>query len=175
MDVPLKTYRLSDTLRACLKHPLGELLKGSSSDVMEQFSNFVKETSPTKIFAVGDVVATNLLKYGIAADTYIVDNRVMRKAISPIPLKVEKVIHVKNPPGTITPKAWEAISVASRQNTVTKIEVDGEEDLLVLPMVLNAPDDAIVVYGQPHEGMVVILTTKEKKTEIASIIEAMAV
>jgi len=175
MDTPSKTYRLTDKLRAYLKRPLGELLRGSSSNVMEQLSKIVRKTSPTKIFAVGDVAVSNMVKYGIPADVYIVDNRVMRKAISPIPLKTERVIHVKNPPGTITPRAWEAISDASRQNIVTKIEVDGEEDLLVLPMVLNAPEGAIVVYGQPHEGMVVVQTKKEKKVEIESIIKGMTV
>jgi len=175
MDVPSKTYRLNDKLRAYLKRPLGELLRGSPSNIMEQFSNIVEKTSPTKIFAVGDVATSNMVKYGIPADVYIVDNRVMREAISPIPLKMKRVIHVKNPPGTVTPKAWEAISDASRQNVVTKIEVDGEEDLLVLPTVLNAPEGAIVVYGQPHEGMVVVQTTKEKKKEIKSLIKAMTV
>ena len=32
--------------------------------------------------------------------------------------------------------------------------VDGEEDLAVIPLVIAAPDGAIVLYGQPHQGVV---------------------
>ena len=32
--------------------------------------------------------------------------------------------------------------------------VDGEEDLAVIPLVMAATDGAIVLYGQPHQGVV---------------------
>ncbi len=32
--------------------------------------------------------------------------------------------------------------------------VDGEEDLAVLPCVLTAPPESVVLYGQPGEGVV---------------------
>ena len=36
------------------------------------------------------------------------------------------------------------------------IEVKGEEDLAVLPCILNAPKDTFILYGQPKEGVVLV-------------------
>jgi len=51
--------------------------------------------------------------------------------------------------------------------------VDGEEDLLTLVTVLSAPDDALVVYGQPHKGIVVVKVTKETREKMHRIMDAM--
>ncbi len=47
------------------------------------------------------------------------------------------------------------------------IIVDGEEDLLTLIAVLVRARRSLVVYGQPHEGIVVVKVTSEKKAEAA--------
>jgi uncharacterized protein (UPF0218 family) len=44
-----------------------------------------------------------------------------------------------------------------------RILVHGEEDLAVIPAVVEAPLGAAVVYGQPNEGMVIITITRERK------------
>ncbi len=51
--------------------------------------------------------------------------------------------------------------------------VDGEEDLLTLVAVLCAPENSLVVYGQPHEGIVVVKVTEKTKRKIRRIVEAM--
>jgi uncharacterized protein (UPF0218 family) len=51
--------------------------------------------------------------------------------------------------------------------------VDGEEDLLTLIAVLNAPEKSLVVYGQPYEGIVVVKVTAKKKAEAMEILKAM--
>ncbi|MCK4243435.1 DUF359 domain-containing protein [Candidatus Bathyarchaeota archaeon] len=173
MNTLPRTYRLTNTLRVKLKQPLGELVTGSRNEIAKYLSDYIKKNNPLKVFAVGDVATANISKHGIDADIYIVDNKVMRKPILPVPLKTEREIHVKNPPGTITPEAWKVIQDATKETTVTKIVVEGEEDLLVLPMIMNAPQNAIVVYGQPHKGIVIVRITKEKKQEIKSILKAM--
>ena len=103
----------------------------------------------------------------------IVDNRVMRRNVQPVPLTAEKTIHVKNPPGTITEEALEAIQEAIKSNCRVKIVADGEEDLLTLIAVLYSPENAFVIYGQPYEGVVVVKVTPEKKAEVAGILKAM--
>jgi uncharacterized protein (UPF0218 family) len=55
----------------------------------------------------------------------------------------------------------------------THIVVDGEEDLLTLAAVLFAPDKAFVVYGQPHEGVVVVKVTEEKRAEAQELLDSM--
>ena len=42
-----------------------------------------------------------------------------------------------------------------------RITVFGEEDLLVLPVCIHAPDNSIVLYGQPNEGLVLVEITTE--------------
>jgi uncharacterized protein (UPF0218 family) len=51
--------------------------------------------------------------------------------------------------------------------------VDGEEDLLALVAVLSAPEDALVVYGQPHVGIVVVKVTEETREKMRHIVDAM--
>jgi uncharacterized protein (UPF0218 family) len=51
--------------------------------------------------------------------------------------------------------------------------VDGEEDLLTLVAVLYAPENAVVVYGQPYEGIVLVKVSPEKKAEALEFLKAM--
>ena len=54
-----------------------------------------------------------------------------------------------------------------------RILVDGEEDLLVIPVCIHAPDYAIIMYGQPNEGLVVVKINEEIKKKTKSILECM--
>jgi hypothetical protein len=58
-----------------------------------------------------------------------------------------------------------ALGQAIARTPVT-IVVDGEEDLAVIPLVLAAPDGAIVLYGQPHKG--VVLRTVDARAKAAA-------
>ena len=40
--------------------------------------------------------------------------------------------------------------------------VKGEEDLAVLPCLLIAPEDAVILYGQPNEGLVFVNVSEGK-------------
>jgi uncharacterized protein (UPF0218 family) len=51
--------------------------------------------------------------------------------------------------------------------------IDGEEDLLTLVAVLSAPEDTLVVYGQPHIGIVAVKATEETKEKMHRIVDAM--
>lgn len=103
----------------------------------------------------------------------IVDNKIMRKPIEPIKVKADKTLFLRNPPGTITDEAWCVIDEAFKLDGRVKISVEGEEDLLTLVAVLHAPENSIVIYGQPHEGVVIINVTRDEKTTIRRIIEEM--
>jgi uncharacterized protein (UPF0218 family) len=87
----------------------------------------------------------------------------------------KKVVRVRNAQGTITDEAMIAISEALKSDTRTHIIIEGEEDLLTLAVVLQAPEKALVVYGQPYEGIVVVKVTPEKKKDAQKILNAMAV
>ena len=71
----------------------------------------------------------------------------------------ENILKAKNPAGTITDDLWETIGQAmelSGDGNCHVIEVDGEEDLAVLPCILMASDETTILYGQPNEGLVLL-------------------
>lgn len=166
-------YKLTPELRRKLKKPLGTLIQGVPSETTKKVRDIAEKEKPPRIISVGDTVSKNLVKNNIFPHLSIVDNRVMRKSIRPIALGADKTTVVENPPGTITEDALTAIQGAMKSNCRVKIVVEGEEDLLTLIAVLHAPENSIIVYGQPHEGVVVVKATHEKKAEVAQILKAM--
>jgi len=153
--------------------PLGLLIRGSPEYTTEKLKELIKDTKPTKIITVGDSVSESLEKRAIHPNVLIVDNKVMRKPITPIKVDVDQIFHLRNPPGTITDEAWHVIKEALNLEKRVKIVVEGEEDLLTLVAVLHAPENSIVVYGQPHEGVVVINVTKEKREMASRLVDEM--
>jgi uncharacterized protein (UPF0218 family) len=78
---------------------------------------------------------------------------------TPIRDGLENILKAKNPAGTITDDLWETIGQAmelSGDGNCHVIEVDGEEDLAVLPCILMASDETTILYGQPNEGLVLL-------------------
>jgi uncharacterized protein (UPF0218 family) len=51
------------------------------------------------------------------------------------------------------------------------IIVDGEEDLLAIPAVLEAPLRALIVYGQPSQGIVVVEASSQRKAKLAKLLD----
>jgi uncharacterized protein (UPF0218 family) len=166
-------YNLTPELRMKLKQPLGTLIRGSFTETMSRFSDIVNKQRPPSIISVGDTVSKNLAKNHIFPKLSIVDNKCMRKNIQPVLLAAEKTYRVRNPQGTITEEAVTAIHEALQTNQHAKMVVDGEEDLLTLVAIMQAPQDSFVLYGQPREGIVVVKVTADKKAEISEILRAM--
>jgi uncharacterized protein (UPF0218 family) len=166
-------HRLPVAMRARLKSPLGVLLKGSFSQTIKEFEKIVKTKKPVVIISVGDAVSKALLESDILPKVLIVDSVVMRKPIVPFATEGYETVTLKNEPATISSEAWAVVESAVRQHSKVKVVVEGEEDLLALVAILSAPEGALVVYGQPSEGMVVVEVTQQKKAEIRRIVDAM--
>jgi uncharacterized protein (UPF0218 family) len=88
---------------------------------------------------------------------------------------VNKTVYVDNPQGTITKEAIAAVKKALESGEHTHIVVRGEEDLLTLIAVLYAPENAFVVYGQPHSGIVAIKVSHKNKAQAQEFLNAMKV
>ena len=167
-------HRLTDLQRRELKSPLGMLIEGSFDETLEKLIKIVEKEEPAMIISVGDAVSESLIGKKIFPNIFIVDNKVMRKSVTPFSAKVDEKRYVKNPPGTLTEEALEVVKEVSKEKKQRiKIVVDGEEDLLTLPAVLYAPKNSLVVYGQPQRGIVAVKVTKQKKERVRQIIEAM--
>ena len=58
-----------------------------------------------------------------------------------------------------------------KNKTKKTITIDGEEDLLVLPVILLAPLESVVFYGQRDAGMVMVRVTEEIKKQVSELLE----
>ena len=166
-------YNLKPELQAKFKEPFGTLVRGSFSETMDKLGIMAEREKPPKIISVGDTVSRNLHEHKINPQLSITDNKRMRRKIQPRIFPAKKVVRVKNPQGTITEAAIAAIKKSLESNENVHIVVDGEEDLLTLIAVLYAPEESLVVYGQPYKGIVIVKVTPEKKAEALEILKAM--
>ena len=73
-------------------------------------------------------------------------------------------------PGYIAKDAIIAIKQWAKNPKTTLLVVDGEEDLLALPAIAYVPLGNVVFYGQPQEGLVQVIVTKEKKQEVLALL-----
>lgn len=166
-------YTLTPELRIKLKDPFGSLIQGTPEETMDKMREMVEKEKPPSIISVGDVVSRNLHKHNIHPQLTIIDNISLRDQPMPKEAAVEKTIYVDNPQGTITQETIVAIKRALDENEHTHIVVRGEEDLLTLIVVMYAPKNAFVVYGQPHLGIVVVKVTSDRKSQAQEFLNAM--
>ncbi len=169
---------MPENMRDELAKPLGTVLVGKNIDVS------IHRYTSNIIITVGDVATKTLLDCGVKPALSIVDFRVGRKPSNILAsYKNSIVLHstkVKSGPGFISKKAMQVVKVvfATQARPVTPVTparnqiilVDGEEDLLALPAIQYAPIGSVVYYGQPGEGLVEVVITKEKKNQVLEIL-----
>lgn len=148
--------KLPKKLRSELKKPLGQLHK--SINLIE--NPLKKQLQEDKlVIAVGDVTTKKLVDAGLEPQICIVDNLIERRPVKHTLNHTDNIKYVDNPAGVLTEELnellIESIKTATRKQPII-IVVDGEEDLAVLPCILNAPDDTYILYGQPKEGVVLV-------------------
>jgi uncharacterized protein (UPF0218 family) len=129
------------------------------------------------IAAVGDVVVQILIDNGFLPHIIITDGYTKReKLVSWASYPAYEEITVSCPAAEITIEAWESIQMAvdiAKDKSKIHIRIEGEEDLLVLPLGLELPDGSIIVYGQPNEGVVLIEVDTSSKEKLHDIISKM--
>ena len=155
-----------------LKEPFGRLFPGEPDETMLALREFIDRNRPSRTTAVGDVVSKATLAARIRVNLRIVDKMSMRKPATPFKFSAGRSYAVRNPAGTITQESWDAIRRAMKEDDVL-ILVKGEEDLLTLPSIVESPDDSLVLYGQPSQGLVVVETTPAAKEEARLILGRM--
>jgi len=156
-----------------LKEPLGLLLEGDSRETVGRFVELHRRLNPPMFAAVGDVTSRNLLDAGVEPDIIVADHKVMRVRVEPLNYEERAFIHARNPPGTIDAGAWMALEEAVILKRRVAVIVEGEEDLLVLPLIVLMPLGSVIAYGQPHRGMVVVEVTDERKRWADGFMERM--
>ena len=166
------TYVLPDRLRTAVRRPLGELVSGSPVNLAKVLREATKKEKPTKLILVGDTVSREASQAGILADVMIIDNFEKRQSAIVYAYPKNRMIRAKNQAGKIEEKARVAVERAIR-GEASVVEIDGEEDLLALTAVLDAPSGSLVVYGQPNKGVVLVKVSDKTKAEAKRILEQM--
>jgi|Deesub1362A_J573_1020465.scaffolds.fasta_scaffold00312_49 hypothetical protein len=170
--------RLSEELKEICSKPHGKLYSGNKVQI-----DSIEEIREFKILAtVGDIVTLDFLRYEIKPDVIIVDRKT-RREVTDIWSEIDRLssdydsLQVENPPGHLTfsliTGILRAIENIMDYNRRTRIIVEGEEDLAVIPLICLLPENSLVVYGQPDEGVVAIRVTEDKKILIHDILGRM--
>ena len=163
--------QLPDDLRDQLKTPLGNLV----SDNDPNKENIIKKISAnTTLITVGDRTTENILQFGLKPQIQIIDGLEKRnQCIVPADDTVKTKLSCRNPPGEITDESIQVVQKAFSCEPPVRITVDGEEDLLVIPVCIHAPENSIVMYGQPNEGLVIVTITPETRAKVQKILDIM--
>jgi len=172
--MPLKDEHIN-----ILKKPLGSLINQKNIS-KEKIINLLKEDKI--IITVGDATTEKIISYGIMPNLGIIDGierRIKRSErdttnLMNIFLKKNHAYNqyqCKNPKGTISKEAYLTIKKILVQGEKAIIFIEGEEDLLALPVFALAPLGSMVLYGQPLEGIVFVKINDEIKTKSTNLIE----
>lgn len=155
-----KILLLPPTLRKLLQDPFGKILTDVPSPLDQN-----------KTVTVGDATTKRFLDLQIQPFLVVIDHKVERKPFEELNLENRKILQVKNAASTITPELFDIARQVFNQGERAAIVVDGEEDLVVLPVVISAPLGFTVFYGQPHTGLVEVLVTEDVKQKAQEIID----
>jgi uncharacterized protein (UPF0218 family) len=160
---------LPEAMREELSRPLGKVVKGA--DVV----GAVKGAKP--LVTVGDYTTADLVERGVLPQIAVVDFKTNRIEEPRWHMKLKGVgdwvIVLDNPPGIIRKDAWPVISEAFKSRERVRLEVRGEEDLLTLVCIALAPEGAVVAYGQPGEGAVIVRVVRVAKGRVHDILRRM--
>jgi len=187
--------KVPDDKRHLFSQPLGELISGSREETIPMVKSKIQklkiEGEKFFFYIVGDIVAQDFLANELLRTHIklcIIDEKTQRKKINVTNTEFfEEILTLKNPKGTISEKSWDILEkiVFSDKRTLLKI-TDGEEDLLVLPLIsllpLNNERIDFVFYGQPPitdskqnipEGIIMVQVNRKVKITVNRFLKFM--
>ena len=172
-----KDLMLPENLREEFQKPFGELFK----DVKDSFKN-----KNSLIITVGDVTTKIFNDNSLGQNMSVIDFKVAREnKFSNIKelgfTGEESVFKVNNPAGYITSNLFIKLAEIFKSDIQSKVilQVNGEEDLAVLPLVLLSPINTLIYYGQPplrstslqvQAGIVKVTVSEASKDKAYSLI-----
>jgi len=167
-DLPA-AFRLPEALREELARPFGPVLQ------TDRLQEALAGDAP--VVAVGDVVSMTLKALGLTPKLFVCDYRTLRghddRYEAALGTWGDREARVRNPPATVTREAWLAVREAFAKEGTTRIVVDGEEDLVAIPVFLECPAGTRVLYGAPGQGVVVVTADEEFKREVGDLLGRM--
>ena len=163
--------RLPDSLREQLKIPLGVLLPESQADKIH-IKKYLADDS--YVITVGDRTTEKMIDFGFTPSLQIIDGVERREKRTPPKLANPATeLSVENPAAEITSQSIDVIKKIFSMDPPVRLNVTGEEDLLVIPVCIYAPHNAVVLYGQPNEGLVIVKITPEIRNKTQALLDSM--
>jgi pantetheine-phosphate adenylyltransferase len=126
-------------------------------------------TSSSYVYAVGDIVSENFVKNNWPFNAVIFDQRNHRQEYLSPHLNFVDLKRVDNSPGIISQSMCSSLSEYLNEKNIA-IRVEGEEDLAAVALVLLAPLDSTIYYGQREQGMIEMIASEELKDKFYSIL-----
>jgi uncharacterized protein (UPF0218 family) len=155
-----------------LKQPFGTLIPNKQV-TKQKILPMLKGAK--KVIAVGDATTERLVDFGIPPDVAVIDGRERRSKRSyPSNYRAEEM-RCTNPAGTISKEAVEVLQDAIKAQPPVRVIVEGEEDLLALPVFAMVPAGSVVLYGQPLEGLVVVRITPVKQKQAKDLMDRIGI
>jgi len=162
--------KLPDSLRDQFKTPLGILLP-IGQDNKENIEKYLSNNP--YLITVGDKTTEKMINFGLIPSLQIIDGFEKRQKRDLPKLGNATELKIDNPAAEITLESIEIIKKAFSMTAPVRITVMGEEDLLVLPVCIHAPDNSIVLYGQPNEGLVLVEISTEIRNKAQTLLDLM--
>jgi uncharacterized protein (UPF0218 family) len=192
MDLNL---RIPQDKRHLFTEPLDILIAGTREETIPQVENLFKDNiksgDKVNFYIVGDIVAHDFLSNKFLKNFVkicIIDEKTQRNHINlDFEDYFESTFSFKNPEGTINKECWKLFKdiITSEKRTLIKI-TDGEEDLLILPLILEIPllkgIKNYCFYGQPPitdsnfiipEGIVIVNVDENIQEKVKNVISIM--
>jgi len=163
--------KLPNSLRDQFKTPLGDLIPESQANKLN-IQKHLQENS--YLITVGDRTTEKMIDFGLIPSLQIIDNQ--EKRVKREPAKNNHTyteLICDNPAAEITLQSIDSIKKAIVSKTPVRLTVTGEEDLLVIPVCIHAPENSIVMYGQPNEGLVIVKVTTEIRNKTQRLLDLM--
>lgn len=162
--------KLPDSLRDQLKIPLGILLP-IDQDNKTNIQKYLSDDS--YIITVGDRTTEKMIDFDLIPSLQIIDGLEKRIKRDIIKLGSAFELKIDNPAAEITLESIEIIKKAFTMNSPIRLTVNGEEDLLVLPVCIHAPENSVILYGQPNKGLVLVQITTEIRNKAQALLDLM--
>lgn len=157
-----RTHTLTTEQKQVLKTPQGPLVSHIKPEQLR---------SAPRVALVGDQTTDYFCKQQLPVNYAVIDHHINKKP-HPFPkseLPNYPKLQSKNPAGTITKQTADTVHQLLQSNKGI-LEVEGEDDLVGVPLALLLPLKSLIFYGQRDRGLVKITVTEAYKQKMVTLL-----
>ncbi len=161
-----RELRLPENMRETLRKPYGKLFKD-----LDEALVYMKGST---MHSVGDEVGYDLYSRKITPEIMATDGMIRRK---PSENRIEtpyRIIRADNRAGYITKGLWKAVQDAISSEKPVRLDVNGEEDMAVLPLMLLGREGDCIAYGLFDKGVCVVRIGNDSRETARKILSKIA-